>query len=81
MESFEAAADKEAQLKRMFIDLYAEEKYMESVVEPFYKTIGEVHLKLFYKFLWWKLKSPLIDDFGKKFFLELCDAPFQIYLV
>ena len=65
----------------MFGDLEAEESNAEFAVEPYLKSISEEHLKLFYKYIWYRLRSPNIESFGKRFFEELCDTPFQIYLV
>jgi hypothetical protein len=60
----------------MFIDIFAEERNSEAVVEPYFKLTGEEHLKLLYKFIWYRLQSPTIEDFGKRFFTELCDTQF-----
>ena len=50
-------------------------------IEPWVNTFGEENLQLFYKFVWLKCRQPEIDNFGRRFFLELCDTQFQIYLV
>ncbi len=66
----------------LFIETFGEVNDEESLnIYPYLRVIGDTHLKLFYKFLWWKLRCPTIDDFGKRFFLELCDTKFQIHLL
>ena len=65
----------------MFIALYAEISDKELAVEPYISTIGMEHVKLLYKYIWIKMKHPEIEDFGKRFFFELCDTNFQIQLV
>ena len=62
----------------MFIALFAE---VTESVEPWTKNIGEDMLQLFYKSLWLKLRQPDMKDFGKRFFIELCDSRFQIHLL
>jgi hypothetical protein len=50
-------------------------------IEPWVITFGQESLELFYKYIWAKCRQPEIENFGKRFFLELCDTPFQILLV
>jgi hypothetical protein len=50
-------------------------------VEPYVKTIGEDNLKLFYKWIWIRCKMPDIDDFGRRFFLEMGDWKYQVTLL
>jgi hypothetical protein len=72
LERFKETIDKEELLKELFVKLFAEAD-MKTTVEPSILTTGEEYLKVFYKYVWWKLKSPEIENFGKRFFLELSD--------
>ena len=63
----------------MFIKVFAESD--AAAIEPHVRSIGEEYLKLFYKFVWFKFKTPDIDDFGKKIFEDISDADCQIHLV
>ena len=64
----------------MFTKTFSDHDY-NSAIEPFVITVGEEYLKLFYKFIWFKCKNPEVDDFGKKFFFDICDTNFQIHLI
>ena len=48
---------------------------------PELNKIAEDYLELFYKFIWWKMKSPEIDNFGQKFFNEYCDVNTQLNMI
>jgi hypothetical protein len=51
------------------------------MIEPFVGATGDEYVKLFYKYIWFKIKSPEIENFGKRFFLEIADTHYQIHLV
>ena len=51
------------------------------MIEPYIKTIGEDCLQHFYKFIWARCKTPDIENFGKRFFLELGDCKYQLTLL
>lgn len=80
LEKFKEAIDKEELLKELFVKLFAEVDKKTSV-EPYILSTGEEYLKIFYKYIWWKLKSPEIENFGKRYFHELPDTDYQIQLV
>lgn len=62
----------------MFVDLLLEiePNQIDVAVEAFTKATGEAWVKLLYKYIWTKLKAPSIEDFGKRFFHEVCDVKF-----
>jgi hypothetical protein len=64
----------------MFATLFAEVSDPDPI-EPHVKTIGNENVQLFYKWIWVRLRNPDIENFGKRFFFELCDLRFQIYLL
>lgn len=48
---------------------------------PHLTTIADDYLTLFYKFIWFKLRTPDLDNFGKRFFFEVADYQYQIHLL
>jgi hypothetical protein len=72
MEKYQDAADKESCLRDMFSSVLGEAALPP--IEPWVNTFGEESLQLFYKFVWIQCRQPEIDNFGRKFFLELCDT-------
>jgi hypothetical protein len=79
MQSYSSSPDKEAHLRAMFIDIFAE-KTADSI-EPYVQAIGKEFLENFYQYVWYRLKQPSIDAIGKRYFLELCNDNQQIYLI
>ena len=75
MEKYKDAENKEELLIELFVKLYGETDKDKSI-EPYINTIGEEYLKLFYKYIWFKLRSPEIENFGKRFFNEIADIDY-----
>ena len=82
MKLYKDASDKEEVLIQLFMRLFAEWDSSEVKMEPYIQTIGEEYVHLFYKYLWVKFDSPLIDNFGLRFFKEIAhDTNYQIFLL
>ena len=55
-------------MKELFLNLFAEKAKGDSFIDAYEDTISEKFLELFYKFLWFKLRNPDMDNIGKQFF-------------
>jgi hypothetical protein len=62
----------------MFVDLLFEST---EETEPYMGVAAKQFLNLLSRYIWVRAGSPLIDNFGLRFFNELCDLPFQMSLV
>ncbi len=66
----------------MFSALFTDHDTVSSeMIEPYIKIIGEDNLELFYKWIWVRCKNPEIENFGKRFFLEMGDWKYQMTLL
>eukprot|EP00347_Sterkiella_histriomuscorum_P005686 403355653 len=81
LEKFENSTDQEQLLKELFIKLFVEAPIQDAEVYPHINLVAQDFLDLFYKYIWFKLKSPDIKNFGKRFFMEIADTPYKLHLL
>ena len=72
LSQYETSENRETLLREMFIACFAESH--DRNLEPYVDKIGETFLELLYKHVWWRMRMPEIENFGKKFFFELCNT-------
>ncbi|CDW76566.1 UNKNOWN [Stylonychia lemnae] len=81
LQAYESSEEKENHLKRLFAEIFCEKKIEDSELSPEIGLVAEDYLELFYKYIWWKMKSPEIEKFGQKFFFQLCSISAQLNLL
>ena len=57
------------------MNLFAEKAKGDHFVDAYEETISSAYLELFYKFIWFKLRTPEIDNIGKKYFEAYANDP------
>lgn len=73
LEKFEKCEDKEDLLKQLFVELFTDCNFEDKALMPHLSSVADDYLTLLFKFIWSKLRTPDIKNFGKRFFLEIAD--------
>lgn len=55
-------------MKELFLNLFAEKAKGDNFIDAYEDTIAKNYLDMFYKFLWFKLRNPEMENVGKLFF-------------
>ena len=83
LQHYKTTKDRDKLLRQLLLKLFTDKGDEEQFVDAYEETIVDSYVELMYKYIWFKLKSLDIKDFGTTFFKEYNDqeSEYQIHLL